>query len=197
MKKLDSSGRQFFRWAVLSHSKGRYWHCRCECGTERAVHQSSLLRGVSQSCGCWRREVSVALGLATKGGNGNRGRSRKHGEAVARTPEYRTWVSMHERCRNPDRADYGGRGISVCERWKSYDNFLAEMGRRPSKLHSLDRYPDNDGDYEPGNCRWATKKQQVDNRRKFGRVETFTSEELLAEVSRRNIDAAGLLSLPG
>jgi hypothetical protein len=131
-----------------------------------------------------RSEISIRLGRATKGSKGNRGATRKHGEAIARTSEYKTWDSMRHRCRHKARADYGGRGIMVCKRWDSFENFLADMGRRPSKQHSLDRI-NNDGNYEPDNCRWATKKQQAENRRKFGRIEKFEDKELLRELARR------------
>ena len=197
-RKIDLSGRRFFRWTVLSRDEGRYWFCKCDCGTERAVHQSSLSRGVTQSCGCWRQEVSRKMMqemVGQPGWRGNNGATRIHGEAIARTPEYRTWISMHERCRNKDRADYGGRGIAVCERWKSFENFLADMGRRPSKLLSLDRI-DNDLGYSPDNCRWATKKEQQVNRRKFARIERFTIDELLAEIARRPVCCIPYLSLP-
>lgn len=91
----------------------------------------------------------------------------KHGEAASRTPEYRSWRSMRTRCENPNHRafhNYGGRGIKVCERWREYENFLADMGRRPSLDFTLDRI-DPDGDYEPGNCRWADRKDQQSNRR--------------------------------
>jgi hypothetical protein len=94
---------------------------------------------------------------------------RKHGEGNRPwTPEYRAWCDLRARCNNPNFkqwADYGGRGIKVCDRWASYAAFLADMGRRPSPKHSIDRWPNPDGDYEPGNCRWATRKEQRHNRR--------------------------------
>lgn len=94
---------------------------------------------------------------------------------------YKSWRQMKDRCLNPNNkqyAEYGGRGITVCERWKnSYENFLADMGSRPSKEYSIDRFPNNDGNYEPGNCRWATSIQQNRNRRSNHLV-TYNGETL-------------------
>ena len=88
--------------------------------------------------------------------------------------EYRAWANMKQRCNNPkdkDYKDYGGRGIKVCDRWlHNFENFLADMGKRPSPQHSIDRYPNNDGNYEPSNCRWATQIEQAQNRRKSHKV---------------------------
>lgn len=103
------------------------------------------------------------------------------------TPTYNTWAQMHQRCEDKlhtHYANYGGRGIKVCARWRKYENFLADMGERPAG-HSLDRYPDNNGNYEPSNCRWATQKQQARNRRGL-RIVQFNGESMcLAEVLER------------
>jgi hypothetical protein len=100
------------------------------------------------------------------------------------------------RCRNPKNPaykHYGGRGIVVCERWQGkegFSNFLADMGKRPSNLYSLDRFPNNDGNYEPGNCRWAVKLEQMMNRRKHAMLCDFSHEEIKAEFLRRKFDPA-------
>jgi hypothetical protein len=97
---------------------------------------------------------------------------------------------MRDRCERLNCSrykDYGGRGIVVCERWKKFENFLADMGLRPSLNHSLDRFPDNNGNYEPGNCRWATPKEQQDNKQKIGALRSFTDAELLAECNKRGL----------
>lgn len=153
----------------------RRFLCHCDCGAETIVGLAYLRSGSTRSCGCLRDEL---LHLNW----------RKHGESAGqRTPEYRSWKSMCERCQNPhNRAfpGYGGRGISVCDRWRnSYEAFLADMSRRPTSRHSLDRI-NVDGNYEPGNCRWATMLEQNNNRRSNRRIEIGGEGHTVAEWAR-------------
>jgi hypothetical protein len=153
---IDHSGQRFGRWTVLSYSHmascGSHWHCRCDCGTEKTVRGQYLREGRSTGCGCTRR---VTHGL------------HKH-------PQYGSWLQMRDRCRNPNHPDYphyGGRGIKVCKRWHDFGLYLSDVGERPPGK-TLDRI-DNDGNYTPGNVRWATQKEQIANRR-LSRVRNST-----------------------
>jgi hypothetical protein len=137
--------------------------CRCVCGTEKIFDAQNLKLGKTESCGCQRKTRL------------------RHGEATAhrRTTEYRIWEAMRYRCGNPrSRAYkwYGARGIKVCSRWACFENFLADMGRRPAG-RSLDRI-NNDGNYEPGNCRWATALEQVHNRRPLSKMKRVALNHL-------------------
>jgi len=156
---VDLTGQRFGRWQVLAlhperKRQGRYyaiWLCRCDCGSEGIVVASKLRSGWSKSCGCLRRETTVK-------------RNTKHG--LSHTRAYQVWRNMKVRCFNPryrDYSCYGGRGITVCERWLILENFYADMGDPPPGM-SLDRI-DPDGNYQPGNCRWATAAEQIANRR--------------------------------
>lgn len=159
-KLIDMTGQRFGRYTVLERNGvGAHgmaaWLCECDCGVRKTVVGNNLRQGNVVSCGCYQKEVATRNGVATK----------KHGEA--RTPTYKTWIAMKARCFNPsDHAygQYGGRGITVCERWtNSYELFLEDMGRRPRGT-SIERI-DVNGNYEPQNCVWATPKQQTRNRR--------------------------------
>lgn len=152
-------GDKFGRMLVLQETHrgrptGQMYLCQCECGEQRIVPKHALYAGRTVSCGCYSKEASKR-------------RLTKHGQAGSRrTPEYTCWASMLQRCHTPTDtgfSHYGARGIRVCDRWRnSFENFLADMGRKPSPNHSLDRI-DNDGNYEKANCRWATSRQQANN----------------------------------
>lgn len=145
----------------------------CDCGTSNHVLYQHLIGGQTKSCGC---------GI----GEANSLRSRTHGES-RRTPEWTLWNHIKQRCGNPNHshyAYYGARGITVCQEWRdSYEVFLAHVGRRPSAKHQLDRI-NNDGNYEPGNVRWATKTEQMNNRRNNHFVEWNGQRRTIAQWSQ-------------
>jgi hypothetical protein len=175
----DLTGQRFGSLTVLgfSHASAdgrgrRYWRCVCDCGNEAAIRGDSLKGGGTVSCGC---------ALMKK--------LRTHGHAPIRkaSPTYRSWNRMRARCLKPTATQwkhYGGRGITVCKRWESFENFLADMGERPSLKHSIDRI-DNSGNYEPGNCRWATMQEQCNNRRSSRMIEYDGVTMSLADWARK------------
>lgn len=168
---LDLTNQQFGQltalYRVKNHGGRVAWHCKCTCGRECDVRGYSLTSSHTVSCGCVAAERLADYRL-------------KHGQA--RTRAYKIWVGMKGRCFNPDNTsyvDYGGRGITVCERWLKFENFLADMGHPPSNT-SIDRI-NNDGNYKPGNCRWATPSEQLNNRRNNVKVEYQGRTQTLTE----------------
>lgn len=164
-KLINLAGMKFGRLSILERA-GRakngnaLWKCACECGHETTADGHNLRNGTTQSCGCLQKQRTSAAKL-------QHGEAGKNG-ATGASAEYRAWTGIKTRCYNPNGDSYiyyGSRGIGMCDRWKSsYEAFLSDMGRRPSPKHSIER-KNNDGDYTPDNCKWATIDEQAVNRR--------------------------------
>lgn len=156
-KRKDISGHKYNRWKVINflyyNGNDSYYECLCDCGTKSIISRKSLIKEKSKSCGCYQKEIP--------------NNKRTHGEAN-KTDEYRIWRAMKYRCHVSscrNYMSYGGRGIYVCDEWlNSYEQFLFDMGRRPTKKHTIERLNNNKG-YSKDNCIWATYKQQANNKR--------------------------------
>lgn len=181
MKKIDLTGQRFARLLVIKKSyskKTTNWECLCDCGKTSIVYNGNLRNGNTKSCGCIKNEKIGAL-------------QKTHGETDKST-EYNSWKHMKERCiskKYKRYANWGGRGITMCERWlgeNGFINFLADMGRKPSPNHTIDR-TDNDKGYSPENCRWATPLEQGNNQRTnvmVLHIETGVFYQTIAEAQR-------------
>lgn len=161
---VDIEGQVFGCLTVLGFAgrvNGRkpvQWWCKCECGNLTRVGGICLRSGQTQSCGCLRTTQMRRL-------------TRRHGKTG--TPEHKIWGGMRNRCNNPRNhkfPHYGQRGIRVCNRWNDFENFLADMGKRPTPKHSIERI-NNDGNYDPDNCKWAEPKEQMNNQHKTLMIE--------------------------
>lgn len=167
-KRTDMVGTVVGRLTVTEYAGGSKWICRCSCGNTVVVARSSLRRGATKSCGCFRKEHTTR-------------KNTRHGLAGSRV--HHTWKNMMQRCYNPNNTgypDYGGRGIKVCIRWHTFENFYEDMGDKPEDM-SLDRV-NVDGDYEPSNCRWADKYIQARNKRNSITIEGIELKYLAEEL---------------
>lgn len=181
MNRIDLTGKRFGKWTVISigDMKDRkptaqsVWRCICDCGVEKpAVLYAALTSGRSSSCGCMRGRPASEIVPFRRG----------------KEKEYAAWLSLKTRCYNEKMRDYhnwGGRGIKVCDRWRSsFENFYADMGPKPEGDFSLDR-KNNDGDYTPENCRWVSRFHQQNNRRSVSRIAWKWGVMSLTEICRR------------
>jgi hypothetical protein len=179
-KKLNLMGMRFGHWIVIGKKRETrrgvsrvYWLCRCDCGNEKYVLGDTLKTGESKSCGC------KSIYFRTE-------KTRTHG--LSKTKEYNIWEQIKRRCYKPKEKHfkyYGGRGIIMCDRWlNSFENFLTDMGKRPTNKHSIDRI-DNNGNYEPSNCRWALRIQQANNTRANVMIEYGGETDTMCNWARR------------
>ncbi len=163
-KFIDISGQRYGRLKVLNRcgtgkNGDAIWRCLCECGNEISVRKKSLTSESTVSCGCYKKEHLLK-------------KNTTHG--MSRSKEYKVWASMIQRCTNPSSTgyeNYGERGISVCERWLKFENFISDMGAKPSMLHSIERIDNNVG-YCPDNCCWASREAQDANKRNTRLIKT-------------------------
>lgn len=175
----DLTGKRFGRLVVIDRNpentstRTARWNCLCDCGSKCVAIGVTLTRGTKQSCGCLQKERTSEA-------------NRTHG--MSKTAEYNIWCGLIARCFNqndPAYYKYGGRGITVCKRWlNSFMDFYQDIGPRPGPEYSVDRYPNNDGNYEPGNCRWATPTEQANNTRSNRIVELNNTQYTIAELAR-------------
>lgn len=178
--RLDISNTKFgYLTAInvnsVSKSRAILWNCVCSCGNECVVSTNNLRNGHTKSCGCYMKKRTSEI-------NSTHGKSR--------TSEYYIWKTMKSRCENKSNISYkyyGARGIMVCERWfNSFENFINDMGLRPSNKYSIDRI-DNNGNYEPSNCKWATKFEQAGKKRS-NKILEFNGETMILEDWARRLN---------
>jgi hypothetical protein len=180
---IDITGQRFGRLTAIRMTvkgcrnpcRSQRWLFRCDCGNEIELAKANVIKENTRSCGCLKREVAAEL-HTTHG----------HTTGGEHSSEYISWKHMLDRCRNPNNkryADYGGRDLTVCERWGSFESFLADMGPKPSPDHEIERR-DNDKGYSPENCYWATAIEQANNKRNNRRYTIGDRTQTLTQWAR-------------